>query len=222
MFDGVVGTYDLLNRLLTWGLDGVWRKLCARECNSSGVVVDLCCGTGDLALHILKQAAPEACIVGLDFSKAMLKAAGKKLGRRSKIDLVLADAAHMPFKEGCVDRIAISFSFRNLTYRNPKAEEYLKEVLRTLRCGGRFVCVETSQPKQRPLKILYHLYLRKIVPWLGGLVSGRKAAYRYLGASAVNFPPAEQVAEMLLNAGFQEASFKLLAFGVVALHVGVK
>lgn len=240
MFTTVVKRYDLLNRILTWGLDEVWRETCARECASGEVIVDLCCGTGDLALHILKHVAPEACVLGLDFSEAMLdRAVNKKSEERRRkrqiytrqdkvgvdtpyLSFILADAAYLPFKDECIDCMGISFSFRNLVYRNPRAKICLREAVRTLRPRGRFVCVETSQPRRRPLRVLYHLYLRKVVPLVGWLISGRKGPYRYLGISAANFPFAEEVVDMLLNAGFREASFKHLAFGVVAMHVAVK
>jgi len=138
------------------------------------------------------------------------------------ISFILADATCLPFRDECIDRIGISFSFRNLVYKNTKANTALREIVRVLRPEGKFVCVETSQPKRRLLRTLYHLYLRKVVPFVGGLISERKNAYRYLGISATNFPRAEEVADTLSNAGFQEVSFKHLAVGIVALHVGVK
>ncbi len=229
MFAGVVKTYDFLNRIITFGLDNMWRKSCAKECTSGNVVLDLCCGTGDLALYIAEYATPETQVVGLDFNKGMLwKAlnkramAGRKHGKIYNVSFILADAAHLPFKEGCFDRIGISFSFLNLIYKNPLAKAYLKAVLRILDTRGKFVCVETSQPGFRPLRILYHLYLRKVVSFIGGLVSGRKDAYRYLGRSAINFPPGEKIVEMLLSTGFRKALFQPMTFGAVGLYEGIK
>ncbi len=241
MFTSVVEKYDLLNRLLSLGLDELWRESCAKECASSGVLLDLCCGTGDLTLHISEHASPGAQVIGLDFSEVMLnKAVNKKAEAKGKkptqirskqakigvgtynINFIHGDAAHLPFKNECIDRIGISFSFRNLVYRNPIAKACVREVLRVLRPGGKFVCIETSQPRWFPLRTLYQLYLRKVVPLVGGLMSGCKNAYRHLGMSAANFPPAEEIAEMLLSAGFREASFKHMAFGVVAMHICVK
>ncbi|NIP66887.1 ubiquinone/menaquinone biosynthesis methyltransferase [Candidatus Bathyarchaeota archaeon] len=241
MFTNVVETYDLINRILTWGLDKVWREACAKECLSSGIVLDLCCGTGDLALYVSKHASPSVSVLGVDFSKAMLYRAVNKRAKAERkescrikkgqeelgvdtcnVSFILADAGHLPFKNECIDRIAISFSFRNLVYGNPLAKIYLKEVLRTLRPRGRLVCVETSQPRTSPLRFLYHLYLRKVVPLVGGLMSGQKGAYRYLGISAIHFPSGGEIAEMLLSAGFREISFKPMTLGVVGLHVGIK
>jgi demethylmenaquinone methyltransferase/2-methoxy-6-polyprenyl-1,4-benzoquinol methylase len=204
-------------------------------------VLDLCCGTAALALQVSEYAAPEVHVFGLDFNKAMLHGAMNKrtLAKRKErgrirngrdrvgvnmnnVGFILTDAAHLPFRDGCIDHIGTAFSFRNLIYMNPLARIYLKEILRTLRPGGKFVCVETSQPRRRPLRVLYHLYLGKIVPFIGGVVSRHKGAYRYLGTSAINFPSGEEIAEMLLSAGFREVSLKHMTLGVVGIHVGIK
>ena len=182
MFAGVAETYDFLNRLMTLGLDRKWRKMCARECASGHVVLDLCCGTGDLTFNISEYSGSNTQVIGLDFSKQMLyKALNKKIlaENQSKqnnkhefrngqnVSFILADAAHLPFKDQCFDRIGISFSFRNLIYRNPRAKDYIKAILSALRPRGQFIFVETSQPKHRSLQILYHLYHRKIVKFIG-------------------------------------------------------
>lgn len=228
MFTGVAETYDLLNRVLTFGFDGVWRRRAARECTSEGVILDLCCGTGDLGLSILRYTSPETLVLGLDFTEGMLRKAAQKVRKGggsalgTRICFVLADAAYLPIKDGCVHRVGISFSFRNLVYRNPLAEACLKEALRVLSPNGRLVCAETSQPPSRLLRCLYHLYLATVVPFLGRLLSGRRGPYRYLANSAVGFPPAEEIAGMLLSAGFREAWFKRMTFGIVCLHVALK
>ena len=237
MFDGIVRTYDSLNRILTGGLDEVWRKNCAKECVSGRVIVDLCCGTGELALLISKHVTSDTCVLGLDFSKAMLgRAMNKnhvasqkrtshrqdKLQTAHSINLILADAAHLPFKDDGIDRIGIAFSFRNLVYRNPKTKMFLKETMRSLRPGGKFVCTETSQPKGRLLRIFYHLYLKIVVSYVGGFISRHRDAYRYLGTSAINFPPAEEITNMLSSTGFQDVVFKHMSLGAVAIHMGVK
>ena len=225
MFRRVAKNYDMLNRMLTWTLDKAWRETCAKRCTSSDVIVDLCCGTGELSLHISKHVAITSHVVGLDFSKAMLERAINKEHKENgkpNLSFIQADAAHLPLKDESIDCVSISFSFRNLIYKNLQAPAYLKEVVRALRFGGKFVCVETSQPKLHPLRILYHLYLTRIVPLVGWLVSRRKNPYRYLGTSAANFPPAEVVARILFDAGFQEVSFKHLTLGLVALHLGTK
>lgn len=240
MFDDVVRDYDLCNRVLTWGLDKAWRRFCAAECASGKVVIDLCCGTGDLALSILDSSSFKGFVGGLDFSKAMLKKARRKnaLEKRKKgqisakhnerkgstgtLSFILGDVAYLPLRDKSVDRIGISFALRNLVFKNPKSNTYLKEIVRVLEPRGEFVCVETSQPESLLLRNIYHLYLRKVVPFIGGLISRHKGAYQYLAVSAANFLRAEAVAELLLNAGFREVSFRHVTFGIVALHVGAK
>jgi demethylmenaquinone methyltransferase/2-methoxy-6-polyprenyl-1,4-benzoquinol methylase len=240
MFAKVVKRYDLLNRILTLGFDLSWRNICASYCTSGKDVLDLCCGTGDLALSISKNTAPGTFVLGLDFSKMMLHRAKikthlewqrkthnnikqkKRGGINTNVDFFLADASCLPFRNDSINRICISFSFRNLIYKNPQAKLFLMEVLRTLRPQGKFVIVETSQPKSLFIRILFHLYLNIIVPNIGWLISGNKGAYRYLGLSAKNFPSAKKVANLLLTAGFRKVLFKHLTFGIVSLHVGVK
>ncbi len=229
MFDSVVESYDVINRLLTLGLDDFWRNICAKECATGKVIVDLCCGTAENTLHIQRRAPPEASVLGVDFSKAMLMKAVEKRSQNEKVDynkadmgFILADSTFLPFRDGCIDRVGISFSFRNLVYRNPRANISIQEVYRTLRKGGKFVCVETSQPSLRPISLFYHMYLRKILPLIGGLVSKRKLAYRYLAVSAINFPRAEEISDLLLRAGFRKVSFKHLTLGLVAIHISVK
>ncbi len=225
MFNIVAKDYDMLNRLLTWKLDESWRAECAKQCTCQGTIVDLCCGTGDLSLQISKHVASTATVIGLDFSKAMLEKATEKKrkhGANPNLCFVQADVAHLPFKDGSVNCIGASFSVRNLIYKNPQAKAHLKEACRTLRPNGKFVFVETSQPKRRELRKLYHLYLVKIVPLAGWLVSKTKNPYRYLGMSAANFPLAEEIADMLMGAGFHKVTFKRLTLGLVALHEGTK
>jgi demethylmenaquinone methyltransferase/2-methoxy-6-polyprenyl-1,4-benzoquinol methylase len=234
MFTTIVEEYDTINRIVTFELDDVWRKRCAANCTHCKVIVDLCCGTGRLLKQISQHTGFESLIVGLDFSRAMLKKAicnNHKDGEERRVNMqapkdgvgfILADAGYLPLKDESVDCVCISFSLRNLIYKNPQARVHLKEIIRVLKPGGRFVCVETSQPKWLPLRMLYHIYLQKCVPFIGWLISGRKGPYNYLGASAINFPPAEKIRSILLNAGFRKVTFKHLTFGIVALHVGIK
>ena len=241
MFTSVAETYDLANKVLTFGLDNHWRKACAKEPASGQFVIDLCCGTGDLSLRLLPNLGSESCLIGLDFSKEMLeKAVEKKLrngqtkrqtssalyGKSGKgatnLSFIIADAANLPLRTECVNDIRISFSFRNLIYRNPKAITYLKEANRTLKNKGRFTCVETSQPRNSLVRGFFHFYCLRVVPLMGGLISGRKAAYKYLGKSAANFPLPQDILAMLKKAGFKRATFKPLSFGIVGLYIATK
>jgi len=237
MFSKIADRYDLVNHIFTFGLDVHWRRLAAQMCVGD-VVVDLCCGTGNLLKNISKLNPPRSALVGLDFSKSMLKKAFRKihlaktryrevteiseLDDLSGSNFVLGDVAHLPFRNGCVDCVGISFSLRNLTFRNPLSEVYLKEIWMVLREGGRLVTIETSQPNVYPIRLLFHLYLKKVVPLIGSLFMKCKAAYSYLGSSVVNYPPAEEVGRALKRVGFKHVKFHHVTLGVVAIHVCLK
>jgi len=223
MFSTIAEKYDLLNRLFTLGLDEVWRKYCAKECASGKVIVDLCCGSGDLTKHILKYAGSDAWMIDVDFTKPMLlRSVSKNARKRGRVSFIISDVAHLPFKDGSVDCIGMSFAFRNLTYKNAQAMAYMRETVRILRRGGKFVSVESSQPGQGLLSTLYHLYFLKVVPFIGWLVSRQKSPYKYLSLSITSFPSAQEIAAMLLKAGFKKVSFKRFNFGTVALHTATK
>jgi demethylmenaquinone methyltransferase/2-methoxy-6-polyprenyl-1,4-benzoquinol methylase len=227
MFSKVAETYDLSNKVLTFGLDKRWRKACAKQSADGQFVVDLCCGTGDLSLSLMKNLKDDSFLLGLDFSKEMLskaivKKSKSKWANQDNFAFVIADVAHMPLKNSSVDAVKISFSFRNLIYRNPRASSYLKEVARALKENGKFTCVETSQPKNKLVKSFFHFYCLRLVPLVGGWVSGAKPAYKYLGKSAANFPVPKEILAMLKSAGFADTAFKPLSFGVVALYMATK
>ncbi len=227
MFNAVPARYDLCNRVLTLGLDEAWRKLAARACLADGAVsiLDLCCGTGDLACHIARQAGPEVAITGLDFSPGMLELARHKSARTPatrRIKLNEGDAAALPFAGASFDSVGIAFGFRNLTWHNPLTEIALAEVLRVLRPGGRFVIVETSQPVNPLLRWGCHVYHGLIAAPLGGLLSGNPAAYQYLARSARDYYGAPEVCALLTSAGFTDPTAELLLGGVAALYVALK
>jgi demethylmenaquinone methyltransferase/2-methoxy-6-polyprenyl-1,4-benzoquinol methylase len=227
MFTAVPRRYDLVNHVITWGLDKRWRWAAARECLTSQPekILDLCCGTGDLAINIARLAKDGMEVTGIDYSRPMLDIAVKKsesLAGKGKILFTNGDAADLPFPEGYFDCVGVSFAFRNLTYRNPLARRHLAEVLRVLSAGGRYVIVETSQPKSKLIRKLYHLYLRRLVFRLGYLLSGNRAAYHYLAESAARFYTSEEIEEMVVTAGFRQVSFRPLFFGAVGIHIAVK
>lgn len=227
MFTAVPPRYDLINRVITFGLDRRWRQKAARECLASppARVLDLCCGTGDLANSLARLSRDNVVLVGIDYSQPMLEIAARKvkpLVQGRKISFIYGDAANLPFTDGSFNCVGISFAFRNLTYKNPLAWRHLAEVFRVLSPGGKYVIVETSQPKSRLIRKLYRLYLRWFVFRLGKLLSRHSEAYRYLAESAARFYPAGEVREILFSAGFREVSCRPLLFGVVALHIAVK
>ena len=162
MFVAVPLHYDLINRLFTWGLDERWRRQVALEClkGQPKRLLDLCCGTGDLALRLANLAVDDVSIVGIDFSLPMLRLAREKAessGKSDQVTFVYGDTATMPFPDEYFDCIGISFAFRNLTYKNRLALRYLSEVLRVLKPGGRFAIVESSQPSSLLVRELFHL-----------------------------------------------------------------
>jgi demethylmenaquinone methyltransferase/2-methoxy-6-polyprenyl-1,4-benzoquinol methylase len=227
IFTAVPRHYDLINRIMTWGLDGKWRRMAVRECLISRPVrvLDLGCGTGDLAIELVRQAGKNSMVVGVDFNRNMLEIAVKKgirLDNGGRLSFIYSDTGNMPFLEGYFDSAVISFAFRNLSYDNPMLEQYIAEVLRVLRINGRFIILETSQPKSRFIRKLYHLYMHYFVFWLGYLISGSRKAYRYLVESATNYYSPEELKKVLLEAGFRQVSFHRLLFGVVSIHIAIK
>lgn len=227
MFDAIPRRYDLVNRLITLGLDRRWRNIAARECvrNAPRRVLDLGCGTGDLAINIVKRAKNYVAVTGLDYSPNMLEIATAKSAAavgRSRITFTAAEAASLPFVDDYFDSVGISFAFRNLTYKNPLTTFHLAEVFRVLSPGGRFVIVESSQPSSSLIQWFFHLYLRTYVYWTGWWLSGNKAAYRYLTESARKFYTPDGVKELLMSSGFREVTYRPLLWGASGITVAVK
>ena len=225
MFSDVPPRYDLINRLFTCGMDVKWRRKAARECFAAkpGRILDLCCGTGDLAIDIARLADYNPEITGIDFSEPMLEIARAKAeSAGQKIKFINGDASNLPFPDKCFDAIGISFATRNLTFKNPNAAKHLSEIVRTLKPGGRFICVESSQPANPVIRSIDHFYLRAFVYPLGWLLSGNRSAYNYLTYSAKNYYSAEQLRDILLKAGFSKVSFERLFWGASAMHVATK
>jgi demethylmenaquinone methyltransferase / 2-methoxy-6-polyprenyl-1,4-benzoquinol methylase len=215
----------MINHIFTWGMDKGWRLRAAKECLSGNAkrVLDLACGTGDLSITIAKLAKSRIEITGLDFSQPMLDIAQHKAQRqRYSLTFVRGDASNLPFPDGFFDSIGISFAFRNLTYKHPQASKHIAEILRVLRPGGRFVIVESSQPKFRFIRWLDHIYLRAFVYRIGWWLSGNRNAFNYLTISASRYYAAEELRTLLLDSGFSKVTFQRLFFGATAIHVAVK
>ena len=227
IFTRIPDRYDLINHVITLGMDNGWRRQAALTClkDRPGRILDICCGTGDLAITIAQLApyAPE--ISGADYSQPMLEIAKAKASSSAKgknIRFIVADVARLPFADNHFDCIGISFAFRNLTYKNPMTQSYLNEVLRVLKPGGKFVIVESSQPESPFIRFINHLYLRLWVFPSGYLLSGNKGAYRYLAESARHFYSAGEMQEFLLKAGFKQATAQKLFFDAAAVYTAEK
>ncbi len=223
MFTEVPPSYDLLNRMLTFRFDERWRKRAVQALleESPVKVLDLCTGTGDLALRIRASTSEGAEVSALDYSAPMLAEARRKAQKRGLNDIhfIEGDVADLPFENDCFDAIGIAFAFRNLSFKNPDTEKFLSEILRVLKPGGRFVIVETSQPTNRIIRLLTHAYLKYLTVPLGGLISGHRGAYHYLAHSAINYYNAGDLKQLLLNAGFAKVDYKLFFTGVAGLWV---
>jgi demethylmenaquinone methyltransferase / 2-methoxy-6-polyprenyl-1,4-benzoquinol methylase len=209
MFDRIAPVYDAMNRLMTAGLDGRWRRLAAQAVVDPGDrVLDVACGTGDLAVA---DARAGGRVTGLDFSAEMLERARRKAPR---LDWVRGDALALPFADGSFDVATIGFGARNLC----DLETGLRELRRVLRAGGRLAVLELTSPRG-PLRRFYSLWFDRVVPLLGKLVPAG-GAYGYLPASVRRFPPPAELARLLEAAGFRDVTVRLFAGGIVALHTG--
>ena len=214
MFDRIAPVYDVMNRVMTAGLDIRWRRLAAESAVRAGDrVLDAACGTGDLALADLKAGA--AKVTGLDFSEAMLARARKKTGpRKNVLEWVQGDMLALPFADGTFDAATVGFGVRNVA----DLELGLRELRRVLRPGGRLAILEITQPRGA-LRPFFSLWFDRVVPVLGRVLPGG-AAYSYLPASVKRFPDAESLARLLRECGFGDVRFRLLAGSIVALHSG--
>jgi len=225
MFDSIAARYDLMNRLMTGGQDERWRRLTADAIHPEtvGVVLDVGAGTGDLSFAVARR-APYARVVALDFSANMLalarqKAAGLKDGRH--VLPVLADAMRLPFRSGVVDAVVSGFALRNVD----DVPTVFAECARVLSAGGRIAALELTPVRRSPVPGFaraFSLYFDRVVPLLGGAVSGKSFAYRYLPSSVKVFPDAERLTRLLRAASLIDAGYHLLALGTVALHTAAK
>lgn len=223
MFAAVPDRYDLVNRVVTVGLDQRWRREAAKIClqNSPGRILDLCSGTGDMPLILARLAPAGTEIVSGDFVPGMLEVARAKAtaaGVADRIRFDEVDASALPYEDGRFDAITITFGFRNLTYKNPKVDLHLAEIRRALAPGGRLVFVESSQPRAALIRTGFHAWLRGFVAPVGGRLSGEPGAYRYLATSMRHYPDAEAVRRLLEGAGYVEVGFRRLLGGVAAIH----
>jgi demethylmenaquinone methyltransferase / 2-methoxy-6-polyprenyl-1,4-benzoquinol methylase len=224
MFGRIVPRYDAMNRLMTGGRDVAWRDLTVRLAlagygRGTARVLDVATGTGDLALALAAAGAGE--VVGLDLAEPMLRAAQTKARRRDDgagVTWVVGDALRMPFSDGRFDACTVSFGLRNM----PDYAAALSEMARVLRPGGRFFCLELTPLRAPLVGPAFDLYFRRVVPVVGGLLSGDFDAYRYLPTSVAAFPDAPTLAGLMREAGFAEVGWRRLGAGTVALHGGVR
>lgn len=228
MFDAIAARYDFLNHLLSAGLDNQWRKRAvdALQLTGTETVLDLCTGTGDLALAAMTHPRRPRRVVGVDFSPGMLNIAKAKVqrqlnaatGARGTIDIIRGDATRIPLGPGSVDAITVAFGIRNVEHPAIAC----REMFRVLGDGGRLVILEFSLPRTRVLRYLYLSYFRHVLPLIGRVVSRHPSAYSYLPQSVQVFPTAEEFARELRTAGFGNVRTVPLSFGIVYMFAAVK
>jgi demethylmenaquinone methyltransferase/2-methoxy-6-polyprenyl-1,4-benzoquinol methylase len=213
----------MINHFLTFGLDVFWRRKASRIAAKDGGErwLDVCSGTGETAAYLQKHANGRASVVTADFSLPMTRVASQQ-HKAKQIAMTLAAAKQLPYPDNTFDLVIISFATRNINKNKESLLEYLSEFRRVLKPGGRFVNLETSQPKSRIIRWLFHLYIRLTVKPLGTLISGSKSGYSYLAYTVPRFYSAEKFEFILREAGFSSVGFKRMTLGLAAIHWAIK
>jgi demethylmenaquinone methyltransferase / 2-methoxy-6-polyprenyl-1,4-benzoquinol methylase len=221
MFARIAPRYDLANRVLTAGLDERWRRraIAVLAPPPRGRVLDCCCGTGDLVFG-LRRSDATLDVVGVDFCAPMLERADRRAGKasRDRLHFVEADVMAMPFADNSFDGATMGFSLRNVVDLNAT----LREILRVLRPGARFVSLDVSKAPNRAYKRLFDCYFYRVVPLIGGIVGGSRSAYTYLPNSLTHHPNAPELRERFASAGFVRSDYLPLMGGAIAVHYGTK
>jgi demethylmenaquinone methyltransferase/2-methoxy-6-polyprenyl-1,4-benzoquinol methylase len=220
MFAGIAGKYDFLNHFLSLNIDRRWRRAVRRELEPilsrrDAVILDVACGTGDLSLEL--ASGSNATVLGTDFCRPMLAIAATK-SREAKIPFVEADAMSLPFPNETFDAVTIAFGLRNL----PNWEKGIAELARVLKAAGRLVVLEFSSPAVPGLRRIFNFYFTRILPRIGGAVSGSRGAYEYLPDSVSRFPDQRGLAEMMQRGGLANVEYRNLSGGIAAIHTGSK
>ena len=215
--------YETANHVLTFGLDRMWRMRAARIAAELGGSrwIDLCSGTGEMAVMLKRLADPDCKVFAADFSMPMLARARSK--REAKeILFALSDIDDLPFPDGCFDLATVSFAARNIDRGGETLQHAFREILRVLRPGGRFVNIETSRPRNPFIRTFFHSYVRLLVRPIGGAITGSDAGYAYLSNSILRFHSRGRLTEILREAGFSEVESVSLFLGAAAVHTAVR
>ncbi|MBI5409855.1 MAG: bifunctional demethylmenaquinone methyltransferase/2-methoxy-6-polyprenyl-1,4-benzoquinol methylase UbiE [Nitrospirae bacterium] len=222
MFSTIAPRYDLLNRLLSLGIDGCWRRFAISQLPKvkNAKYLDVATGTCDVALEIVKR-YPGAKVTGVDFSEGMLELGRekvKKAGCHDRIDVRFADVTALPFEDNTFDGVTIAFGIRNV-------QDYKKgisEMGRVVKSGGKVVILEFTSVQNKFFKAPYRFYITKALPFIGEIISGKKGAYKYLPSSMLEFPGPEEFKKAIEETGLKDVRYYKLTFGVTAVHVGTK
>ena len=224
LFNSIAPTYDSLNHWLSLGVDKSWRRRSLRwivDPSAPQQILDIACGTGDYSIAIARRAHPDTVVTGVDLTEAMLQVMRSKVEKAGLAGRIVAEqgnAEAMRFADNRFDRVTIAFGIRNFEHR----EQALREILRVLKPGGRLVILELSVPSNPLLRWCYNLYFTRLLPAIGGMVSGDKAAYRYLPASVLSFPNKREWMETMRHCGFRNVSHRAYTLGICRLYIGEK
>jgi demethylmenaquinone methyltransferase / 2-methoxy-6-polyprenyl-1,4-benzoquinol methylase len=219
MFDRIAGRYELLNTIMTAGLHRLWSRKAVRmtELRLGGRALDLACGTGSLTRELAKRVGPRGCVLGIDFSREMLR--GAEARPVPNIEYRLGDATDLEgVRSGNFDAATIAYGARNI----PDLDALFSEMARCLRPGGVAVCLEIARPQSRVFAAFYGLWFDKIVPRIGARISGDARAYSYLPASVKEFVAPDELSEIMERNGLQDVTWRRLAGGIITLHRGTR
>lgn len=222
MFASIARNYDLLNAVLSLGQDSRWRRFAMAQIDSipNGMILDLATGTGKIAL-LAARIYPESSVVGVDFCSEMLDLAKKEAGAsrsRDRVSLIQGDALRLPFPDNTFDCLTIGFALRNVT----SIASLFAEMNRVTKPGGKMISLELTRPSFRALEPLHKLYIKVVIRCVGGLISGKWEAYRYLPQSILEFPSPQEVQKVMENAGWRRVEIYRLTFGAATVQTGIK
>ena len=222
LFDNIASDYDRLNHILSLNIDKGWRKRAVKETidrNEPMQVLDIACGTGDFTIEIARNAAPGSKITGIDLSEGMMEIGRRKIAAAA-VDATLeyGDSEALTYADNSFDRISVGFGVRNFEH----LELGLREMYRVLKKEGKLVILELSIPSNSFIRWCYKLYFLKILPAIGGWVSGNRGAYNYLPASVLHFPAPDKFQAMMREAGFSTVEHKAFTFGICRMYIGKK
>lgn len=222
LFDNIAPDYDRLNHILSLNIDKSWRKKAVRQIadeDRAMRVLDVACGTGDFTIEIAQKVAPGSSVTGVDISEGMMDVGREKIRKAGvSAELYLADCEALPYEDNTFDRISVGFGVRNFEH----LDVGLKEMYRVLKTDGKLVILELSVPSNPMIRWCYKLYFLKILPAIGGFVSGVRGAYQYLPASVLRFPAPEKFIQMMRSAGFDSVEHTPLTLGICRMYVGKK
>ena len=221
VFEQIAPRYDLLNHLLSFNVDRWWRRRALHRLDwtraPEGRYLDVCAGTLDVGAQLARQPGFRGFVVGADFAVPMLRA-GTGKAPADVVAPVAADAQQLPLADGSMDGATVAFGIRNVAL----LDDALREVHRVLAAGSTFVILEFTTPRWRLVRVAYHLYFHRLLPFVGGIISGHRTAYRYLPQSVAHFPAEPELARRMVAAGFVDVTWTSLTLGIAAIHSGRK